>query len=60
MKKKKNTSRITIADYLKASRQGSRLAERELLGNGFHATDRPHRSKKTYTRKRKHPGRQEQ
>ena len=55
MKKKQKTNRITIADYLKASRQGARLGQRELLGDGFHAVDRPHRSKKIYTRKRKHP-----
>ena len=60
MKKRKNATRITISDYLKAARSGARIAEREVFGDGFHATDRPHRSKKTYTRKKKHPGRPEQ
>lgn len=41
-------------DAIKAMRRGQREAEQELLGPGFHATTRQHRSKKTYTRKAKH------
>ena len=46
-------------DAIKAMRRGSREAEQELLGPGFHSHDRVHRSKKTYTRKAKHKGRDE-
>ena len=46
--------RTTLSDYLSAARKGSREAEQELLGPGFHATTRIHRSKKLYTRKAKH------
>lgn len=41
-------------DIIKAMRKGSREAERELLGDGFHSKLRVHKSKKTYTRKLKH------
>ena len=41
-------------DALKAMRRGSREAEQELLGPGFHSFNRLHKSKKTYTRKAKH------
>lgn len=41
-------------DAIKAMRRGEREAQQDLLGPGFHATTRPHRSKKTYTRKAKH------
>lgn len=54
MKRKKSTKRITVKDYLKAARNGARLAQRELLGDGFRSVDRPHRSKKVYSRKSKH------
>lgn len=53
MKMKKKTNK-TLDDYIKASRKGSREAEQESTGPGFHATTRVHRSKKTYTRKVKH------
>ena len=46
--------RTTLSDYIAASRKGSREAEKELLGPGFHATTRVHRSKKLYSRKAKH------
>ncbi len=46
--------RTTLSDYIAASRKGSREAEQELLGPGFHATTRVHRSKKLYSRKNKH------
>lgn len=45
-----------MEDYVKAARKGNRLAEQELLGPGFHSSDRTHRSKKTYNRKAKHKG----
>ena len=37
-------------------RRGNREGEQEVLGPGFHSTNRVHRSKKTYTRKAKHKG----
>lgn len=52
---KKRTT-YTNLDAVKAMRRGNREAEMEILGPGFHATDKPHRSKKTYTRKLKHKG----
>ncbi|WP_291527811.1 hypothetical protein [Bacteroides sp. UBA939] len=58
MKKTKNKG-FTLNDYLKAAKKGSREAEMELLGPGFHAVHRVHGSKKTYTRKAKHKGKEE-
>ena len=55
MKKKKKKQPINL-DALKAMRRGNREGEQELLGPGFHASNRVHRSKKTYTRKAKHKG----
>lgn len=52
MKKKKQKSRLD--DVIKAMRRGNREGQQEVLGPGFHATNRVHRSKKTYTRKQKH------
>lgn len=46
----------TNLDVVKAIRRGGREAERELLGPGFHSFDRLYKSKKTYTRKKKHKG----
>lgn len=46
----------TGMDAIKAMRRGGREAERELLGPGFHSLNRPYKSKKTYTRKKKHKG----
>lgn len=40
---KKN--QITLDDYIKAVKKGNREAEQELLGPGFHATHRVHKSK---------------
>ena len=51
-KKKKTSSRLD--DVIKAMRRGSREAEQDMLGPGFHATRKVHASKKTYTRKSKH------
>lgn len=60
MKKKKNKIlRITTLDTLKAMRKGSREAEMELLGPGFHSHDRAHKSKNVYSRKTKHKKRPE-
>ena len=50
MKRKKNIR----LDVIKAMRRGGREAEQELLGPGFHAVNKIHKSKKTYTRKKKH------
>ena len=47
---------MNLDDVVKAMRRGNREGEQELLGPGFHATNRIHRSKKTYTRKLKHKG----
>lgn len=52
-------NKATTMDAIKAIRRGSREAEMELLGPGFHSFDRIHKSKKTYTRKTKHKQEQE-
>ena len=49
-------SRITIDDFVKAMKKANREAEQQMLGPGFHAKDKAHRSKKIYTRKNKHKG----
>ncbi|MBR5687433.1 MAG: hypothetical protein IKX36_05700 [Prevotella sp.] len=54
MKKRKKRTQSTTLDVFKAMRRGSREAEQELLGPGFHSSHKVHRSKKTYTRKEKH------
>ena len=51
--KKKSTTNL---DAIKAMRRGSREAEMELLGPGFHSHNRVHKSEKIYTRKKKHKG----
>ena len=56
-KNKKQKSRLD--DVIKAMRRGNREGEQEVLGPGFHSTNRVHRSKKTYTRKLKHKGSEE-
>lgn len=53
MKKDKN-KKSRLDDVIKAMRRGNREGQQEVLGPGFHATNRVHRSKKTYTRKLKH------
>ena len=53
MKKRKKKG-TTLDDVIKAMNRGSREAEQEILGPGFHATRKVHKSKKTYTRKTKH------
>jgi hypothetical protein len=58
MKKKRKPTRSITLDVIKAMRRGQREAEQELLGPGFHSFNRLHKSKKTYTRKTKHKGRQ--
>ena len=54
IKRKKMLS--TTLDAIKAMRRGDREAEMELLGPGFHANSRVHKSEKIYTRKMKHKG----
>ena len=51
--KKKSTIKL---DAIKAMRRGGREAEQELLGPGFHSFNRLHKSKKIYSRKKKHKG----
>ena len=60
MKRKKKKQVANLDDIVKAMRRGNREGEQEVLGPGFHATSRVHRSKKTYTRKLKHKGTDEQ
>lgn len=52
--KKKNKQSFSLDDYVKAMRKGSREAEQELLGPGFHTIHHVHASAKTYNRKRKY------
>lgn len=55
MSKKKQKKKVnSLDDVIKAMRRGSREAEKEMLGPGFHSTRKVHASKKTYTRKSKH------
>ena len=54
MAKRKPSKSITLDDYVRASKRGSREAEQETLGPGFHSYSRIHKSEKTYTRKVKH------
>lgn len=56
---KPSKKRIGLEDYIKAAKKGSREAEQEMLGPGFHCIHKVHRSKKTYTRKEKHRGQME-
>ena len=54
MKKKDKKEKSRLDDVIKAMRRGNREGQQEVLGPGFHSTNRIHRSKKTYTRKTKH------
>lgn len=56
MKRKKKKQVTNLDDVIKAMRRGNREGEQDVLGPGFHSTNRVHRSKKTYTRKTKHKG----
>ena len=56
MKKIKRKMIPTTLDAIKAMRWGSREAEMELLGPGFHSHNKIHKSDKVYTRKKKHKG----
>jgi len=53
-KKHRNKSENLNLDALKAMRRGNREAEQELLGPGFHSSHHIHKSKKVYSRKKKH------
>ena len=53
-KRNKKTKVTNLDDVIKAMNRGSREAEQDLLGPGFHAKHKVHKSKKTYTRKAKH------
>ncbi len=50
----KNKRKGLIPEAVKAARKGSREAEQELLGPGFHSKHKVHKSKKNYSRKVKH------
>ena len=52
--KKNKKEKLRLDDVIKAMRRGNREGQQEVLGPGFHSTNRIHRSKKTYTRKAKH------
>ena len=54
MNKRKKNEKSRLDDVIKAMRRGNREGQQEVLGPGFHSTNRIHRSKKTYTRKLKH------
>ena len=56
MKRKEKKQVTNLDDVIKAMRRGNREGEQDVLGPGFHSTNRVHRSKKTYTRKAKHKG----
>ena len=56
MKRKKKKQVTNLDDVIKAMRRGNREGEQDVLGSGFHSTNRVHRSKMTYTRKAKHKG----
>ena len=56
MMKQKKKTQSRLDDVIKAMRRGNREGQQEVLGPGFHSTNRVHRSKKTYTRKSKHKG----
>ena len=51
--KTKTNNKITIEDWLKANRIGSRNAELE-DSSGWSSKRKIHKSKKTYSRKNKH------
>jgi hypothetical protein len=53
MAKKKKNKKRSIIDVVKAARKGSREAQIE-TSTGFIAVDKTFKSKKTYTRKKKH------
>ena len=54
--KKNNQEKSRLEDVIKAMRRGNREGQQEVLGPGFHSTNRVHRFKKTYSRKEKHKG----
>lgn len=57
-RKQKNPHIVgTLDEYIRADRKSRREQEMETMGPGFHSKNRVHRSKKTYTRKEKHPKR---
>ena len=53
MPKKKKNKKEKLIDVVKAVKRGSRDAELE-TSTGFISVDKTHKSKKTYTRKKKH------
>lgn len=59
MKKKNNNKSINFETFITAVKKGSRESEKELFGPGFHSFYKVHKSKKLYTRKNKHKGKQD-
>lgn len=59
MKKKNNNKSINFETFITAVKKGSREAEKELFGPGFHPFYKVHKSKKLYTRKSKHKSKQD-
>ena len=53
-KRKVKELKITIEDFLKANRIGSREAELEQNGTGWKSKEKFYKNKKAYTRKNKH------
>ena len=60
MKKKNNNKSVNFETFIvSAVKKGSREAEKELFGPGFHSFYKVHKSKKLYTRKSKHKSKQD-
>ena len=59
MKKKNKNKSINFEAFIAAVKKGSREAEKEIFGPGFHSVHKVHKSKKLYTRKSKHKSRQD-
>ena len=55
-KVKKKILSQTNLEAIKAMKRGSREAEQEVLGPGFHSHQGVHKSEKIYTRKKKYKG----
>ena len=51
---------INVPLELLAARKANREIDQLLLGNGFHAHTRIKKSKKLYSRKKKHPNRSDE
>jgi len=54
MKTKGNKMRIEFSDFLKANRIASRELELQENSGGWRSVNKVHKSKRTYSRKKKH------